>query len=137
MDVSSVTIEPDTPNQMAMIIVDGPIGERTILWDRDERLMYREGELRKEEICSGKILHLDGHDIRAALRAACWAKEEKIPTVIGEIEKTITQTQYEQMVEQSKKYIIEGDIFQVVQSSVLDFNRLIHGSLGSRQKVNG
>src|SRR3990172_8428354 len=82
VDVSSVTIEPDTPNQMAMIIVDGPIGERTILWDRDERLMYREGELRKEEICSGKILHLDGHDIRAALRAACWAKEEKIPTVI-------------------------------------------------------
>jgi sugar/nucleoside kinase (ribokinase family) len=65
-----------------MIIVDGPTGERTILWDRDERLMYRVEELRKEEICSGKILHLDGHDIRAALQAARWAKEEKIPTVI-------------------------------------------------------
>ncbi|OGP71413.1 MAG: hypothetical protein A2W09_02330 [Deltaproteobacteria bacterium RBG_16_50_11] len=82
VDVSSVTIEPDTPNQLAMIIVDGPTGERTILWDRDERLMYREGELRKEKICSGKILHLDGHDIRAALQSARWAKEEKIPTVI-------------------------------------------------------
>ena len=82
VDVSSVTIEPDTPNQMAMIIVDGPTGERTILWDRDERLMYREGELRKADICSGRLLHLDGHDIRAALRAARWAKEERIPTVI-------------------------------------------------------
>ena len=82
VDVSSVTIEPDTPNQMAMIIVDGPTGERTILWDRDERLMYREGELRKGDVCSGKILHLDGHDIRAALQAARWAKEERIPTVI-------------------------------------------------------
>jgi len=82
VDVSSVTIEPNATNQFAMIIVEGLSGERTILWDRDERLMYREGELRKEEICSGKILHLDGHDIRAAIRCARWAKEEGIPTVI-------------------------------------------------------
>jgi sulfofructose kinase len=82
VDVSSVTIEPHTPNQLAMIIVDGLTGERTILWDRDERLMYREEELRKEEVCSGNILHLDGHDIKAAIQCARWAKEEKIPTVI-------------------------------------------------------
>jgi sugar/nucleoside kinase (ribokinase family) len=82
VDVSSITIEPDTPNQFAVIIVDGSCGERTILWDRNERLMYREGEIRKEDICSGKLLHLDGHDIRAAIQCARWAKEEKIPTVI-------------------------------------------------------
>jgi sugar/nucleoside kinase (ribokinase family) len=82
VDVSSVMTEPETSNQLAMIIVDGPTGERTILWDRDERLMYREDELRKGDVCSGRLLHLDGHDIRAALRAARWAKEERIPTVI-------------------------------------------------------
>ena len=82
VDISSVSIEPSATNQYAMILVAGPSGERTILWDRDERLMYREGELQKETVCSGKILHLDGHDIRAALRCARWAKEEKIPTVI-------------------------------------------------------
>jgi sugar/nucleoside kinase (ribokinase family) len=82
VDVSSVTIEPEAINQFAVILVDGISGERTILWDRDERLMYREGELRKEEICSGKILHLDGHDIQAAIQCARWAKEEGIPTVI-------------------------------------------------------
>ena len=82
VDTSSVTVEPSATNQYAMILVDGLSGERTILWDRDERLMYREGELRKKDICSGKILHLDGHDIRAALQCARWAKEEKIPTVI-------------------------------------------------------
>jgi sugar/nucleoside kinase (ribokinase family) len=81
VDVSSVTIEPSATNQVAMIIVDGPSGERTILWNRDERLMYREGELRKEEVCSGELLHLDGHDIHAALQCARWAKEERIPTV--------------------------------------------------------
>ena len=82
VDVSSITIEPNTPNQFAMIIVDSLSGERTILWDRDERLMYREGELRKKDICSGKLLHLDGHDIRAAIQCARWAKEEGIPTII-------------------------------------------------------
>ena len=82
MDVSSVTIEPNATNQFAMIIVDGVSGERTILWDRDGRLMYRAGELRKEEVCSGKLLHLDGHDIQAAIQCARWAKVEKIPTII-------------------------------------------------------
>ena len=82
VDISSVMIEPNATSQFAMIIVDGSTGNRTILWNRDERLMYREGELRKDEVCSGKILHLDGHDIHAALQCARWAREERIPTVI-------------------------------------------------------
>ena len=82
VDISSVTIEPSATNQYAMILVDGLSGERTILWDRDDRLMYREGELRKEDVCSGKLLHLDGHDIRSAIQCARWAKEEGVPTVI-------------------------------------------------------
>ena len=82
VDVSSTTIGPNTTSQFAMIIVDRASGERTILWNRDKQLMYREGELRREEVCSGKILHLDGHDIRAAIQCARWAKEEGILTVI-------------------------------------------------------
>jgi sulfofructose kinase len=82
VDVSSVTIEPDTPNQLAVIIVEEPSGNRTILWDRDERLMYRNKELKREEICSGRLLLLDGHDIKAAIRCATWAKEEGIPTIV-------------------------------------------------------
>ncbi len=82
VNISSVTIEPHATNQFAVIIVDKVSGERTILWDRDEKLMYREGELQKEEVCSGRLLHLDGHDIKAAIRCAQWAKAEGIPTVI-------------------------------------------------------
>jgi sugar/nucleoside kinase (ribokinase family) len=82
VDVSSVTIEPNAANQFAVIIVDGVSGERTILWDRDERLMYRQGELHKEEICAGRLLHLDGHDAKAAIQCARWAKEEGVQTVI-------------------------------------------------------
>ena len=82
VDVSAVTVEPNTPNQIGNIIVEATSGDRTILWRRDERLMFREGELRKEEVCSGKLIHLDGHDIRSAIQCARWAKEEGIPTVI-------------------------------------------------------
>jgi len=82
IDVSSVTVEPDCTNQFAVILVEAGNGDRTILWNRDKRLMYREGELKKETVCSGKILHLDGHDIRAAIRCARRAKEEGIFTVL-------------------------------------------------------
>jgi sugar/nucleoside kinase (ribokinase family) len=82
VDVSSVTIEPNATNQFATILVDGRTGDRTILWNRDDRLMYREGELRNGEVCCGKLLHLDGHDIHAAIQCARWAKEEGIPTVV-------------------------------------------------------
>jgi len=82
VDVSSVTMEPNAQNQFAIIIIDGVSGERTILWDRDERLMYREGELQKEEVCSGRLLLLDGHDLRATIQCAKWAKEEGIPIVL-------------------------------------------------------
>ena len=107
VDVSSVIIEPNATNQFSMIIVDGVSGERTILWDRDERLMYREEEMRKEEVCSGRLLHLDGHDIRAAIQCAKWAREEGIPIVldidrvepltselIGEIDFVITSSRF-------------------------------------------
>jgi sulfofructose kinase len=81
VDVSSVTIEPNATTQLATILVDASTGDRTILWNRDDRLMYREKELRKEDVCRGKLLHLDGHDIRAAIQCARWAKEESIPTI--------------------------------------------------------
>ncbi len=82
VDVSSVAIEAGAATQMAVILVDRPSGERTILWDRDMRLMYREGELQRKDVCCGKVLHLDGHDIRAAIDCARWARAEGIPTVI-------------------------------------------------------
>ncbi len=82
VEVSSVITEPNATNQFATIIVEGASGERTILWNRDERLIYRKGELRKEEVCSGRLLHLDGHDIHAAIQCARWAKEEGIPTIV-------------------------------------------------------
>jgi len=49
-------------NQVAFIIIDERSGERTIIWDRDERLSYRADEAPIEIASRGRILHLDAHD---------------------------------------------------------------------------
>ncbi|OLD27323.1 MAG: hypothetical protein AUJ04_04410 [Acidobacteria bacterium 13_1_40CM_3_55_6] len=49
-------------NQVAFIIIDARSGERTIIWDRDERLSYRPDEAPVELASRGRILHLDAHD---------------------------------------------------------------------------
>jgi sugar/nucleoside kinase (ribokinase family) len=121
VDVSSVTIEPNATNQFAMIIVDGPTGARTILWNRDQQLMYRPGELRKEEICSGKLLHLDGHDIRAAIQCARWAKEEKIPTVI-DIDKVEPLTS--ELI-QEIDFVITSSRFPILYTGISDLKKAL------------
>lgn len=82
IDTSSVLVERGARNQYAFIIIDKASGERTILWERDRRLSFRQEELCRADICSGRVLHLDGHDYEAAIQAARWAREEGIPVVI-------------------------------------------------------
>lgn len=49
-------------NQVAFIIIDSRSGERTIIWDRDERLSYRPDEVPTDLAGRGRILHIDGQD---------------------------------------------------------------------------
>jgi sulfofructose kinase len=48
--------------QTAFIIIDARSGERTIIWDRDERLWYGSDEAPLELASRGRVLHLDAHD---------------------------------------------------------------------------
>src|SRR5258707_2812177 len=49
-------------NQIAFIIIDARSGERTIVWDRNERLSYRPDEAPLELAGRGRVLHIDAHD---------------------------------------------------------------------------
>ena len=62
-------------NQVAFIIIDARSGERTIIWDRDERLSYRPDEAPIELASRGRILHLDAHDPPACVVMARAAHE--------------------------------------------------------------
>ena len=56
--------------QIAFITVDARNGERTIVWDRDERLGYKPDEAPLEFAPLGRVLHLDAHDPPACVQLA-------------------------------------------------------------------
>jgi sugar/nucleoside kinase (ribokinase family) len=62
-------------NQVAFIIVDERNGERTVIWDRDERLAYTASEAPVEIASRGRVLHLDAHDPPACAPLARAARE--------------------------------------------------------------
>jgi len=62
-------------NQIAFITVDVRSGERTIVWDRDDRLAYGADEAPVEFGPMGRVLHLDAHDPPACVRLARAARE--------------------------------------------------------------
>jgi sulfofructose kinase len=68
-------------NQLAYIIVDQASGERTVYWDRDHRLTVLPSDLTGNYLGSAKVLHLDGCDVQAALRAARKARQMGVPVV--------------------------------------------------------
>jgi len=63
-------------NQIAFIVVDSRNGERTIIWDRDERLSYTAEEAPLALAFRGRVLHLDAHDPPACARMAQAARAE-------------------------------------------------------------
>lgn len=64
----------EAKNQIAFITIDARSGERTIVWDRDERLAYKPDEAPAEFGALGRVLHLDAHDPPACVRVAKAAK---------------------------------------------------------------
>ena len=70
VDVEFAEVVEGARNQIAFITIDVRSGERTIVWDRDDRLAYRPKEAPVEFGSMGKLLHLDAHDPPACVRVA-------------------------------------------------------------------
>ena len=66
---------PNCASQLAFIVVDECTGERTILWQRDDRLDLQPEELPREWIAGARLLHVDGHPCAPAAAAAGRARE--------------------------------------------------------------
>jgi len=82
VDTTSVVVAPGEGNQFAVIIIDQKSGERTVLSQRRSGLNFEASELKREDICAGRILHLDGYDMEASIAAASWCREAGIPVSI-------------------------------------------------------
>ncbi len=75
VNVDFAEVVEGATNQIAFITIDVRNGERTIVWDRDDRLAYRPDEAPIEFGSIGRVLHLDAHDPPACLRLARAARE--------------------------------------------------------------
>jgi sugar/nucleoside kinase (ribokinase family) len=82
VESSGVKVVEAAESQTAFIIIDEATGERTILWNRDERLTTRADEVDFDLVTSGRVLLLDGHDVDASIRAAEFARRASVPTVL-------------------------------------------------------
>jgi sugar/nucleoside kinase (ribokinase family) len=73
LDVTDVVVR-DGANQFAVILIDETTGERIVLWDRDELLKFRDGELPADDIREARVVHVDDVDQDAAIRTAQMAR---------------------------------------------------------------
>ena len=70
VDVEFCQVIDGARNQLAFIVIDKRNGERTIIWDRDERLAYAANEAPIDIAARGRVLHVDAHDPPACVSMA-------------------------------------------------------------------
>jgi sulfofructose kinase len=70
VDVSFAEIIEGARTQVGYILIDARSGERTVIWDRDDRLAYMPEEAPTEIAASAPVLHMDAHDPPACLQMA-------------------------------------------------------------------
>jgi len=122
MDIEQVRIVEGATTQVAIIMLETGVGERTILWHRDPRLNFPAEILQRDVILGGRILHLDGCDASAALQAARWAKAASIPVVI-DIDEIYDESTHELL--RNVDYLVAAE----------DFARAVTGSLSATDSV--
>jgi sugar/nucleoside kinase (ribokinase family) len=81
VDVSRVQRVAGARTQGAWIWVDAR-GERTVLWERDERLALSEDAVTREEVAAARVVLLDAGDLTLALGVAQYAREASLPCVL-------------------------------------------------------
>jgi sugar/nucleoside kinase (ribokinase family) len=82
VDISAARTIVGATNQFAVILVDARSGERTVLWDRHPALNMDPSDVPQDAVTSGRLLIVDCHQTPASTRAARYARDAGIPTII-------------------------------------------------------
>ncbi len=70
VDVEFVEVIEGARTQVGYIIIEAKKGERTVIWDRDERLAYADLDAPVAVAGRARVLHIDAHDPPACARMA-------------------------------------------------------------------
>jgi sulfofructose kinase len=82
VDISGSRTVAEATNQFAVVLVDARSGDRTVLWDRHPALTMLPADVPRGVITAGRMLLVDYHETAAATRAASYAREVGMATVI-------------------------------------------------------
>ena len=82
VDVSRVIVEESKSSRLSFSIVERQTGRRTIVSARGSVSALAPGDLDRKTITSGRLLHIDGHQMEAAICAARWAREAGMKVVL-------------------------------------------------------
>ena len=99
---------PECNSAQSFILVDER-GERTVLWQRDNRLALRPEELKHQSIVNARVLLVDGCDTSAAVTAAKWARAVDVP-VVADLDDTYAGV--EELLENTDYLIMSRDLPQ-------------------------
>ncbi len=75
IDVRHVIRVKGSPGHVSLVLADRATGTRTLFFRRRPSYSIRPEELNREALTAGRLLHVDGIDVTAALRAVEWARE--------------------------------------------------------------
>jgi sulfofructose kinase len=77
---TQITTVSNCASAQSFILVDAH-GERTVLWQRDDRLALQPKELNRDCVANARALLIDGRDTAAATKAAEWARGARVPVI--------------------------------------------------------
>jgi len=75
IDVRHVIRDRTSPGHVSLVLADRATGQRTLFFRRPPAYTIRPEELNREAFTAGRLLHVDGIDSGAAVRAIGWARE--------------------------------------------------------------
>ena len=78
VDITYAETVSDAITQVAFILIDETSGERTVIWQRDEKLAYLASDAPIEAAVRGRVLHMTPHDTAACIRMAKAAREKRV-----------------------------------------------------------
>ena len=82
VDVSAARIVATATNRFAVILVDARSGERTVVWDRHPDLDTNPAQMAAAPLTSGRMLLVDCYEVAPSTRAARYARDAHVPTMI-------------------------------------------------------
>jgi sugar/nucleoside kinase (ribokinase family) len=82
IDLRRVRRVPGAATRSAFIWVDAVSGERTVLWERDERLALSADVVTRDDVAAARVVLLDATDLPLALAVAKLARALERPCVV-------------------------------------------------------